>query len=362
MVRVDKHHTISRETQYCMLKDIDEIFKKYNLSWALFMGTMLGAVRDGDIAEGDYDLDIMLLVGDEEYCEPLIYAEAEKEFLARGYKLQTAGWWPRTLSLGEEWIDIWLFKFTANENRYYCAGLPFPWIFFKEMQPCTIRGIRTKVVNYAEEFLDLCYGTSWRVPLKYGGRVLDNVRLYKKLMEYKENTALDEKGGGDQPRETLTKLIRQYMPKDFFSFVEVGIWTGYTAEYLLKSFPTMYYIGIDPWVIFSACRSLDELAKAEELARKRISVYPNTLILKIASGEVTTWAAVDNTIDMVFIDGCHDYVCVKSDIENWWPKTKTILCGHDSDAASVKQALDEFCEKNYLSYEVGKNQVWWIVK
>lgn len=47
--------------------------------------------------------------------------------------------------------------------------------------------------------------------------------------------------------------------------------------------------------------------------------------------------------DMVFIDGDHSYAAVKRDIETWKAKMKpgSLLCGHDSHWAGVKQALSE---------------------
>lgn len=52
----------------------------------------------------------------------------------------------------------------------------------------------------------------------------------------------------------------------------------------------------------------------------------------------------DKSIDMVFIDADHDYDAIKSDIERWLPKTKTLICGHDYDDPGhpgVKKAVDE---------------------
>jgi predicted O-methyltransferase YrrM len=52
----------------------------------------------------------------------------------------------------------------------------------------------------------------------------------------------------------------------------------------------------------------------------------------------------DNSLDVVFIDACHDYACVKQDIAAWLPKVKVggYLAGHDySWSESVRRAVDE---------------------
>ena len=58
---------------------------------------------------------------------------------------------------------------------------------------------------------------------------------------------------------------------------------------------------------------------------------------------MTTLEAVKeiDKADMVFIDADHRYKSVSDDIYAWKPKAKKIICGHDYDLSSVRQAVDE---------------------
>lgn len=59
--------------------------------------------------------------------------------------------------------------------------------------------------------------------------------------------------------------------------------------------------------------------------------------------------------DSTFIDGGHDYVCVKNDIARYAPITKKYLMFHDYSNAEihsgVKQALDEWQSKEFAFIE-----------
>lgn len=59
-----------------------------------------------------------------------------------------------------------------------------------------------------------------------------------------------------------------------------------------------------------------------------------------------------NYFDFIYIDACHLYECVKSDLELYFPKLKKggFMAGHDYGDFGVTQAVDEFCQKN--GYEI----------
>lgn len=75
---------------------------------------------------------------------------------------------------------------------------------------------------------------------------------------------------------------------------------------------------------------------------------------------------LDNSIDMVYIDGNHEYEYVKSDIETWYPKitNQGIISGHDYIDAhpGTKLAIDEFIAKEKLKLLVFPDSSWYVIK
>lgn len=69
----------------------------------------------------------------------------------------------------------------------------------------------------------------------------------------------------------------------------------------------------------------------------------------------------DKSIDLLFIDGNHQYSQVKADIINYSPKMKDggILCGHDYRKGicdGVVKAVDEIFNKNFQV--LGNSSIW----
>jgi hypothetical protein len=75
---------------------------------------------------------------------------------------------------------------------------------------------------------------------------------------------------------------------------------------------------------------------------------------------------LDNSIDMLYIDGNHEYEYVKLDIDTWYPKitNKGILSGHDYTDAhpGTKLAIDEFVNKKKLELYVFSDSSWYTIK
>jgi hypothetical protein len=100
------------------------------------------------------------------------------------------------------------------------------------------------------------------------------------------------------------------------SVVEIGCLHGRSSVALATACPGTVYC-IDPW-------SDDGFRSWTEGVG---NVFPNVVGIREASPAAA--ARVPAFVDMVFIDGAHDYDSVVADIQAWLPKATKLLCGHD---------------------------------
>jgi hypothetical protein len=63
----------------------------------------------------------------------------------------------------------------------------------------------------------------------------------------------------------------------------------------------------------------------------------------------------DGSLDMVFVDGGHQYHEVAEDIMAWYPKATKIFCGHDFQAEPVRRAVGELLGKTEVA-----GRIWFL--
>lgn len=116
------------------------------------------------------------------------------------------------------------------------------------------------------------------------------------------------------------------------SVAEIGCLHGRSSYALLTGCPGAVYC-VDPW---------DD--PADESYGSFLGSCGHFDNLHAVRGYSPAVAADVPDVDMVFIDGGHDYDQVVADIEAWLPKTRKLICGHDyshEGFGGVKQAVDE---------------------
>lgn len=133
------------------------------------------------------------------------------------------------------------------------------------------------------------------------------------------------------------------------SIVEIGCLIGRSSGALLSGCRGPVYC-IDCWV--------NENAQGVVYFKQNVGHYPNLrLVHDYAHNVVNTVPDVD----MVFIDGDHTYPSITQDIDDWLPKTRVLICGHDfghPDHPGVKQRVSEvFGDRAKL---VEGQSIWYV--
>lgn len=148
---------------------------------------------------------------------------------------------------------------------------------------------------------------------------------------------------------------------DNLTGVEVGVYKGHGAVYLMSVInPKMLYV-IDPWFNFFDPDSGDVIGETHYIATTALlSSFPCCKIMRMTSFEAAD-KFQNGELDFVYIDGDHSHQAVFSDILRWYPKVKKggILSGHDFPI--VKQAVIDACTKLNLTQATTQNEDWWVM-
>ena len=150
----------------------------------------------------------------------------------------------------------------------------------------------------------------------------------------------------------LLQMIREVV-EPYFIIAEIGSFSGVSSECFAKHCKLLLcidiwdsdpnYFEIDREKILHSLRDFDLMAKD----------YDNIKAFKASSLEVVKHVP-DESIDMVYIDGRHDYPSVLADIKAWLPKVKKggWITGHDIKLTGnrVFEAVTEMFGTDYKEY------------
>jgi hypothetical protein len=144
---------------------------------------------------------------------------------------------------------------------------------------------------------------------------------------------------------------------------EIGVKKGQFTAYMLKHFPQLTMVAVDPWEPQPGANEdylgwdfdaiYETYLENTKLYRARIREF------KGYSHEAADCVS-DHSLDFVFIDAQHDYLSVKLDIKLWLPKVKPggLISGHDyaEKFPGVVQAVNEAFDDPML----GDNDTWGV--
>ncbi len=134
--------------------------------------------------------------------------------------------------------------------------------------------------------------------------------------------------------------------------------------------------GIDPWETnnYSNGNLLNEntnptlkefhyhMLKNREMLEKIIKKekYDRFVNLIVEKASEASKRFENETIDLIYIDGAHDYNSVYQDLKIWYPKIKRsgLIWGDDYNWQGVQSALHDFAKENQLSVTVLEDSGW----
>lgn len=160
--------------------------------------------------------------------------------------------------------------------------------------------------------------------------------------------------------DVLNELIAD---NGYKTVVEIGVRKGRNMGKILRRNKEIFWYAIDPWVFMKSYprwdQALHDSCYQQFLGEK--NNFPDRVKeLKMYSVEAVD--LVPNDIDLLFIDGDHEYSAAKLDIELYAPKVRPggMVSGHDYDNLprfpGVKQAVDE----TFPEVNLEPDWVWWV--
>jgi len=144
---------------------------------------------------------------------------------------------------------------------------------------------------------------------------------------------------------------------DNITFVEIGADLCKNAENIIQHIKLDKLILVDPYL---------DGERRYNIAKSKVNHYFHMTLLRQTSKEAVK-GFKDNSVDVVYIDGNHEYDYVKEDIEIWYPKVKPggVIGGHDfrGHALGVILAVTDYVNENKLRDKLQSGGVdWWIRK
>jgi len=119
--------------------------------------------------------------------------------------------------------------------------------------------------------------------------------------------------------------------KDVRVVVEVGVYAGDATMIFAQYWQDAMIYAVDPWLRGydpHAVASRNDQRPVEELFDQHVRHFPNITKVKKKSVDAAK-TFVGRGVDVVYIDGCHQYEAVVEDIAAWRKKTRLVVCGHD---------------------------------
>ncbi len=155
------NRTIAREN----LELFYPIMQDSGLSYGLFFGTLLGAVREANFIAHDEDTDLYVFDEDKEAVKALM-----PKFRAVGLEMVRYEDFMISLMRKDEYIDLYFFKKIKHLGQKPVRKNYYSWEFdadlMENQEDFEFLGMNFPVPANPEHMLEVIYGANWRTPIE----------------------------------------------------------------------------------------------------------------------------------------------------------------------------------------------------
>ena len=158
---------MDRKVMYENLQEFKWVMDLYEVPFIIIFGALLGLVRDKDLIEYDNDVDVCCF-REHKFKIMNVISEMQK----RGFELQdnTPEHDTNFIRKGEK-IEIWWFD-NDGEKWIYDNNIQYDRKYFDNAREISFLDKHWLIPSDTEKFLDITYGTDWRIPNKNKGYIL----------------------------------------------------------------------------------------------------------------------------------------------------------------------------------------------
>lgn len=144
----------------------------------------------------------------------------------------------------------------------------------------------------------------------------------------------------------LRDMMNEISNPDWY-MVEIGSFGGVSAMLFAQYCESV--LCVDPYNAYSELDA-EKIKTAEQFFHLFTDNIENIGLLKMTSLEAAK-GRINQSFDMVYIDGSHNPIDVEADLRAWIPKIKNggWICGHDINI-DVRLAVEKVIGTNYKTY------------
>lgn len=167
----------------------------------------------------------------------------------------------------------------------------------------------------------------------------------------------------DAPKSVVDIIIR----KNIKTMVEIGVYRSSFCKQILKTVGDRLdcYWLVDPWDIDHCTDGSGSSFTQDQWENEYINAcrlmfdYGCVKVLRMTSVKAASLFAFQS-VDLVYIDGSHEYLDLTVDIGKWMPKIKSggVISGHDYSHGwpNVVMAVDDYFGKGKI--QLHRGTVW----